>query len=168
MLAYAVVCRPKWLDVVPTPADLASKTREGQGYWDGDVFQICMVEATVQGKEYVFSFEILNPAGIGFLSGTKGLHKPQIRVPKYWKTCIRVLIRTLKPGSVSIWQVSVFLHYKKNKLYYYKEKKITPAWLNQAGVSTSVVVQQVNGAALLVQKYEYGHLRYVFSFGLLN
>ena len=57
---------------------------------------------------------------------------------------------------------------QKTKLYYYKEKKITPAWLNQAGVSTFVVVQQVNGAALLVQKFEYGHLRYVFSFGLLN
>ena len=83
MLTYAGVCRPKWLDVVPTTADLASTTRGGQGYWDGDAFQICLVKATEQGKEYVFSFGILNPAGIGFLSGTKVLQKPQIRVLKY-------------------------------------------------------------------------------------
>ena len=169
-MTYADVCRPKWVDVVPTPADLASKTREGAGYWDGDAFQICLVKATVQGEAYVFSFGILNPAGIGFLSGTNVLQEPQIWVLKYQKTCIRVLVRTLKPGSVSIWQVSVFLYCKKKscsttvaqlfttavKLFLQLQvSKMTPAWLNQAGVSTFVVVQQVNVAAPLVQKYKY-------------
>jgi len=58
-----------WTQIAPTPGDVVASTRLGEGQWDGDTLQVCLVQATLEctsvpclGLSHLeFSIEVINP-----------------------------------------------------------------------------------------------------------
>jgi len=58
-----------WTQIAPTPGDVVASTRLGEGQWDGNTLQVCLVQATLECtsvpclglSQLKFSIEVINP-----------------------------------------------------------------------------------------------------------